>query len=327
MKKIYQYIALAALTLSFAACEKDNDFQGVSDPDAVKINATIGALQTRVAYIGEDGIPSFEANDQIRVINHTRAGKNKSDAIYKTDGINNWSPVDDDNYLVWQGVDANTFYGIYPATASYTAFTLPTDQSDVAKLAAADWMTDDYEEPKSDGFVTLEFQHRLTKVTVKITQWNFEYTDAEKVVSEPSIYSKGLKLEATYGDNVEITTSDNGGAISAATTATHEYTAIVMPAAYASTDHIFTFNVDGTFLTVLAGNNSTLTGGLKAGKHYTFSLIVGKEAVSIPSVSVADWNKEEIDGGVAEECKHSYGEDGTCTNCGAAKPEETPAEP
>ena len=299
--KTLKYIALAALTLSFAACEKENDFQGVSDHDAVKINATIGALQTRVAYSGEDGIPSFEANDQIRVINYTRAGKNKSDAIYKTDGIDNWSPVDDDNYLVWQGVDANTFYGIYPATASYTAFTLPTDQSGAAKLAAADWMTDDYEEPKSDGFVTLDFQHRLTKVTVKITQWNSEYADAEKVVSEPSIYSKGMELEAAYGDNVQITAGDNGGTISAATTATYGYTAIVMPAAYTSTDQIFTFNVDGTLLTVLAGNNSTLTEGLEAGKHYTFSLKVGKGAVSISSVSVADWNKEEINGGVAEE--------------------------
>ena len=299
--KTLKYIALAALTLSFAACEKDNDFQGVSDPDAVKINATIGALQTRVAYSGEDGITSFEANDQIRVINHTRAGKNKSDAIYKTDGNDNWSPVDDDNYLVWQGVDANTFYGIYPATASYNEFTLPTDQSDAAKLAAADWMTDDYEEPKSDGFVTLDFQHRLTKVIVKITQWNSEYADAEKVVSEPSIYSKGLELEAAYGDNVGITAGDNGGAILAATTANDEYTAIVMPAAYTSADNIFTFKVDGTLLTVLAGKNSTLTEGLKAGKHYTFSLKVGKEAVSISSVSVADWNKEEINGGVAEE--------------------------
>lgn len=220
-------------------------------------------MQTRVAYRDEGGMTSFEVNDQIRVINHTRAGKNKSDAIYKTDGNDNWSPVDDNNYLVWQGSDANTFYGIYPATASYTAFTLPTDQSNAAKLAAADWMTDDYEKAKSNGFVTLDFQHRLAKVTVKITKWNSEYADADKLVSEPSIYSKGLELKAEYGDNVEITASDDGGVISAATTETYEYTAIVMPKAYTSTDNIFTFKVDGILLTVLAGNNSTLTGALK----------------------------------------------------------------
>jgi hypothetical protein len=55
-----------------------------------------------------------------------------------------------------------------------------------------------------------------------------------------------------------------------------------------------------TFLNVPVNAFLTNT-GLEAGKHYKFSLKVGKEAVSISSVSVADWNKEEINGGVAEE--------------------------
>ena len=41
---------LTAMTLTFAACTQEDDFTPQTDGDAVKINATIGRLQTRVAY-------------------------------------------------------------------------------------------------------------------------------------------------------------------------------------------------------------------------------------------------------------------------------------
>ena len=63
-----------------------------------------------------------------------------------------------------------------------------------------------------------------------------------------------------------------------------------------------TISHDGRQTNLNVPANAFLTNtGLEAGKHYKFSLIVGKEAVSISSVSVADWNKEEINGGVATE--------------------------
>ena len=139
-------------------------------------------------------------------------------------------------------------------------------------------------------------------MTVKIVQWNSEYADAEKVVSEQSIHSKGLELDAAYGDTVEIIANDNGGAISPVTTADYEYTAIVMPAAYESTDTFFTFTVDGTPLTVSVGNNATLTNGLEAGKHYSFELTVGRGTVTLNEVTVEGWKDGgTIEGGVAEE--------------------------
>ncbi len=303
--KTLKYIALAALTLSFAACEKDNDFQGVSDPDAVKINATIGNMQTRVAYSSEYGSTMFTSGDAIKVVNTMRTSKNE--ATYTTTNGTTWTTT---HAFVWNSSSKNKFQAYYPAAdySSFENFTIPANQGTNKELGLADWMTVETEEisKPDNGVLKLEFQHRLAKVTVKITKWNSEYADADKLVSEPSIYSKGLELKAEYGDNVEITASDNGGVISAATTETYEYTAIVMPAAYTSTDNIFTFKVDGKFLTVPVRNNSTLTGGLEAGKHYTFSLKVGKEAVSISSVSVANWNKEEINGGVAEEVPYYY---------------------
>lgn len=61
-----------------------------------------------------------------------------------------------------------------------------------------------------------------------------------------------------------------------------------------------TFTVNGQTMTVLA-KATALTGGLEAGMHYSFNLSVGKDAVTISSVSVTPWAEKEIDGGVAEE--------------------------
>jgi hypothetical protein len=49
------------------------------------------------------------------------------------------------------------------------------------------------------------------------------------------------------------------------------------------------------------GKTTTAAINLEAGMHYTFTLKVGKDVVSIKDVTVADWNEEDIDGGVAEE--------------------------
>lgn len=301
--KSLKYIALAALSISFAACEQEDILPSVhGDADAVKITASIGALQTRVNYDAAGGGTTFGEDDQIRVINLTRTGKSKSNAIYKTDGNGNWSPVDNTNYLVWEGSSANTFYGVYPTAANYTEFSLPTNQSE--DLASADWMTDDYVGTKSEGSsVDFNLLHRLAKVTVKITNWNSEFDNSEKVIEDPKIYTKGTALTISYGtgtDGADVYTSDGTHTAITPSATGHTYTAIVVPLTYAESDKFMTFAVDGQLLTVLA-KSETLTNGLMSGQHYTFDLTVGKDAAAISSVNVNPWSEQVIYGGVAEE--------------------------
>ena len=69
--KTFKYIALAALIISFAACEQEDFTPSVQgDGDAVKITATIGKLQTRVSYAERN--TTFDENDQIKVVNKLR---------------------------------------------------------------------------------------------------------------------------------------------------------------------------------------------------------------------------------------------------------------
>lgn len=275
--KIYnKYIVLAAMALTFAACTQEDDFTPQTDNDAVKINATIGKLQTRVAY-EDDGATNFINGDKICVQNTLRDTKNI--ATYTFDGTT-WTTTD---AFVWNGSAKNQFKAWYPAaTASFDSFDLPTDQS--AGIDKADWMTAETEEmtKPGSGVLDLNFVHKLTKVTVTVS-FNSQYPAGKNYVSMFRFFTN----EETP---VEVTPYESKDG----------YTAILLPGVYAEEASFITLEMNfEDNLTVPV--NSTLIAGLEAGKHYNFHLTVGKDAVGISYVRVLDWDEEEIDGGVAEE--------------------------
>ena len=299
--KTLKYIALAALTCSLAACEQEDFTPSVQgDADAVKITATIGKLQTRVSY--DERNTTFDENDQIKVVNKLRTSKNVATYTLTDEEWNTADP------FVWNGASKNEFEAWYPLTASYTTFTIPTDQSSEQLLGAADWMTassGEIDKPENQT-LNLDFQHQLSKVTVTIADWNDEFGGTAQEVSTPKIYSKGTDIEVVYAtDGPNVTTSD--GALTAITPSAvgHTYTAIVAPAKYATTDKFITFTVNGQEMTVLATPSSLNEEGLQAGLHYLFDLKVGKDAVTLYSVKVTPWEEKEIDGGVATEALSS----------------------
>lgn len=281
--KTLRYIALAALTLSFAACEQEDINPAVQgDPDAVKINATIGALQTRVAY-GENGATTFTNGDAIKVVNLMRTSKNE--ATYTTTDGTNWTTTD---AMVWNSSSKNKFQAWYPVAeySSYDTFTIPTDQSDATKLASADWMTASTEEidKPGNGVLDLNFQHRLAKVTVNLT-FSSQYPEGCQHVSDFTFY----------------TNEETQQAITPLANSETSYTAILRPGEYADESYFIFLVMDDIDEHYVLGKTTTSAINLEAGKHYTFTLKVGKDVVSIDEVTVADWNEEDIDGGVAEE--------------------------
>ena len=296
MKTTNQYIALAVLALTFAACTQDEDFIPQGDGDAIKISASIGALQTRVSYDAK-GYTTFDKGDQIRVKNTLRTSKNIATYTLTDEG---WNTAD---AFVWSSTSLNQFEAWYPVTdgTSFDTFTLPTEQNSSALLGAADWMTigtKEIEKP-SDKTLKLHFLHMLTKVTVNVTSWGSEYDGTDKTIEDVKIYSLATDI-----------VQDREGLIGQIKTASltpiapladgNSYTAIVCPGLYSSDQKFMTFTVNGTDnLTVLAKVSSPIE--IEAAKHYTFNLTVGKDAAIISSVEVIPWAKKEIVGGVAED--------------------------
>ena len=286
MKTYNKYIALAAMALTFAACTQEEDFTPQMEGDAVKINATIGRLQTRVAY-EDDGATNFINGDEICVQNILRETKNV--ATYTFDGTT-WTTTD---ALVWNGGTAESqFQAWYPATASFDEFTLPTDQNSIEELPAADWMTASTSAmvKPADKTINLAFEHKLAKITVQITDFTSLFGDDPRLMAA-TIYSLSDEY-VTVNGGIKPVLGGNAA------------TAIVCPGKYATGTNLMevTISDDGHQTNLNVPVNVFLTNtGLEAGKHYKFSLKVGKDAISITKVLVEPWTTKEIDGGVAEE--------------------------
>lgn len=276
-------LLFALSSLLFVSCEQVEDFSQETDADAVKVVASINNMQTRVAYSGDNGVTNFVNGDAIKVENLMRTSKNE--ATYTTTDGANWTTTD---AMVWNSTSKNKFQAYYPVAeySSYDMFTIPTDQSDATKLASADWMTastGEIDKP-GNGVLDLNFQHRLAKVTVNLT-FSSQYPEGYQHVSDFTFY----------------TNEETQQAITPLANSETSYTAILRPGEYADESSFIYLMMDDFDEHYVLGKTTTSAINLEAGKHYTFTLKVGKDVVSIDDVTVADWDEVDIDGGVAEE--------------------------
>ena len=269
-------------------------FVSPTEAQAISLNATDTGFYN-VSYSERETI--FGVGSQIRVENKLRTSKNSATYTLTEEG---WKTTD---AFVWNGASKNEFEAWYPFNASYTEFTIPTDQSSDQLLGAADWMTASsgkIDKPENHT-LNLYFGHHLAKVTVNITEWNSEFDGSEKIIEDLKIYSKGTALTATYSDSGATITATDGETGITPLVSGASYTAIVAPAKYEDTDKFMTFTVNGQEMTVLATPSSLNEEGLQAGLHYLFDLKVGKDCVAIQSVEVTDWTDRIINDVESEE--------------------------
>ena len=265
--KTYKYIALAVFALSFTACSQDDDFTPQQE-DIVKIaSANIATeVQTRVNTL-EDGT-LWENADQILLLNNSRNNKNSGTyTATVTTGDNPATTWELTNGTVLYTSGTNDFTAYYPASVD---FTLPTDQSTEAGIKSADRMVATATGVAKGDAVALSFERQNAKVTITPT-FASEYDG--KVIAD----IQNFKIE-------EVTPylPENGTA----------YTAILEPS---GTGFSVTLTVGSDNLT------ATSTTALEAGKHYTFSLTVGKEALTIDKVNVTPWTEIPVTGVESEE--------------------------
>ena len=259
MKKIYKYTALAVLALGFTACSQDDDFAPQQE-DIVKIaSANIATeVQTRVNTLDDGTL--WENNDQILLINNSRTTKNSGTYTATiTTGDNptiTWS-LSSGTVLYASGT--NDFTAYYPAVTEED-YTLPTDQSTVEGIKTADRMVATTSSVAKGTAVSLSFERQNAKITISPILAT-EFTG--KSISNLLI--------------AEVTPYHPEG--------TTDYTAIITPS---ETGFSVSVTVDGQSLTAASSTK------IEAGKHYTFDLKVGKNAIQIMNVSVAKWNEVKI---------------------------------
>ena len=263
--KIYAWMA-AAMTL--AACST-NDIADITANDAD--NVVNIASVTRSGETGNTTAQQMTA--PFHLVNVTQMAK--FDMKYEADYTFDNNTYSVNGLVVWCNSYDNEFKAFSPLhtsanNASFTTFTIPTDQSTADKLAAADWMTATTTEKKgnNNGAISLNFEHQLSNIVITISE------DAKSDLASLS----DIKVLGTITPYYNSTTKT--------------IQAIVEPATTVPNTSLLTFN-DATGESYTIPFPTSIT-SLDKGKQYNFTLTGGHNALTISSVSVTDWTSATI---------------------------------
>lgn len=289
--KTIKYMGMALIMAALASCSSDDDFgtNWQNDPTAVRVSATVGGVFTRSNPVAtkETDQMNFNGGDAITISTEGQASVNY---ILK-DGT--WGPETSGQFLKWSS-ELMTFTARYPKGSG--DFIVPTNQNGIAEIASADYMTATtvYDKIPDDRKVNFAFDRQMARVVITIAGFNNEFSDKASVsemyvTSKERIAKDGSAVTAT-SDIIPYSQSRYGkkGSI---------YYALVAPNTATNYEFIklrVKYESDVKSLTV---KNPV---ALEAGKSYNFNLTIGKNGVSLGTVSVEDWgNTGTISGGEA----------------------------
>lgn len=302
--KISRYMGAFAVIAMLAACSTDDEQGTNTAANEVKITATVGgnSIFTRSNPLGtpEEQQYGFNENDAISV---TTEGKT---VIYKKTG-EVWTPANSGEFLLWTG-NAQTFKACYPekadegSTNSFSAGYVSADQSTVEKIAQSDYMTCIKKIEKayipSDRQLDLYFERQTARIIVKASRFGDEFKDLNPTLSAVEVYSK-LKVPAGESDSyaaIKTYKKEESG--------NNVFYALVSPGDANSTEKFLkltvTYNDSEGKPTQTKVLDVTGIPALEKAKSYTYDVRIGKDKVTIGSVSVADWGEgDAITGGDA----------------------------
>lgn len=283
-QKILGIVATAGLLLAGCATDSDNNNTWLSDPNAVRVSASVGSIFTRSnpAASDENGQKGFNKDDVMGVSN---SGKSINYTYNGTD----WQPGDG-SYLVWN--DNLNFECWYPADGknSFNKGYIQEDQSDADEIAKSDYMTaevTDLKEIPGNRQLKVALERKTARLILNIQSFNDQFDASTTKVNHIRIASKA-STDASETSIINIKPLQNGEGGKGTT-----YTALVAPGAVEGKLYFTTDEDTETPLVVK-------TGTLEAGKSYTYNLTVGKNTITINDVTVAEWGTDKIEGGKAE---------------------------
>ena len=281
MKRM-ECVGVAALLALLAACSND-DLENISypnDPLAVRVNATAGKnVITRSFPTDDTQQTAFEDGDQISV------GTEDQDAVIYTKKDADWGP--ESGYLKWtsSSLTFNAYYPVDKNNASMTTFDVPIDQNSLEAIGNADYMTYSGAQTKpasADGSITLNLTRKMARVVIGDIKFLDQYETGYSVTAisvhgNTSGYENGTTKTGDIAVNAY--KDDNG-----------KFYALLSPT---------TLNESETFLSVTVKADDSddtkelLVKGipaLSASNSYTYALTVGKNMITISSVTVDNWD-------------------------------------
>ena len=221
---------------------------------------------------------AFANNDKILITNVTRkdAGLICNSAVFTYDG-SSWTS---EGTLLWSAGEENTFQAVYPSTASYSSFIVPSDQSDTDKLKSADWMTCEKTVTLNNltdaSSLDLTFNRKMAMVVVEITGEIDVNTLTSLVVESPS-----------PNNNITFETQDHKITAYRASTNDKTFSAIIPPGSKGNGVILCTLKLSDSTEKSLTLQNDI---DFQAGKKYTFQCSLTSQSNSASTRSASPDN-------------------------------------
>lgn len=279
-------IMAALLPLFITSCTNDDANVTTTPQQDPVVTLSAGITRTE-GETGTTNTESFSYN-KIKVINVTRQGKGLpySQAVFTKNTSGTTATWTSDSPLLWCGGMENTFHAVYPATADYSSFTVPADQSTEAKLKSADWMT-------GEAKVTLANLDNASALDINMTRKmamvEIEIKTGRTIDSNHLLVVESPSYEGT--DNIIFETNDKK--INAYRTSNSEFTfSSIIPPGSKSKDAILCRlyrknNESPTLLNSYKLNSDII---FQSGKKYKFKFTPLSFGGSAPTRSAAPNN-------------------------------------
>lgn len=309
MNKII-FWTMAAFAFLFASCAGEEEVATPANPlknKPINVDVLVSDIKTRAGY-DTDNLPTQfyltidqggEGYDYTNVVMKYEEGKW---VAYESDDA-------DANMIDMHWADSQSNITVKAATFSLAeesaTLSALTTQSTAEAIKSSDhlYYYNTTVTPSSDGTISIPLDHVMSKLEVKVTLRNqFGASDSNPITSAivfgsaPSAtytITEGLKWNE-LSDALDITPC-----LSAynSTTRIANYEAILIPQEIEANTFGVKVMIGEKSYTWKSANSITLQGG----KKYTLDLTLGKNELTLNTLSVGDWNKETVTGLNAEQ--------------------------
>lgn len=303
---IISILAPLASAALLAGCTKTApERTWATDPDAVRMEASVGALTKTYPAGTEEEQKKFKGpegtkypGDRIAVSAEAN-GQTEKTVTYEFDA-EVWNPVPVTDYLVWKA--PVTYKAWYPASAK-DGFTLPADQSgsleeNHGNFEKADFMIGEYvcnskDKIPSDHKLRLVMQRKMALVTVNVdkNRLNNQFDGKDIYMIRVESIRSGRSVVSPDGTGSGDPVDVRPYRYDIANSTDGNYHAIVVPCDGDDSAVFLKITVWWKPGTEQDKAELYVTGrpAFEAGKHYTYNITVGKDKLEAGDITVSDW--------------------------------------
>lgn len=299
MKKV-KMIATAALATLLAACSNDSDVFNTPDyaDTPIGLNVNVGPMATRAGY--EQGALTEGSFGLFLTTEGTNSDSRYNCTNREVKYESGWTIQGEP--LLWKSNEATVnYYAYLPYTgtvgdAANYAFTVQTDQSSDSNVKASDLLCTGQQTATPGTALDINFVHAMSKLNVNLTKGS----ELDEGVTFTSVKLSNCAMATTVNltAGTAVTATNSGQTITLyAATANEKYECILVPQTFNKSLKVEITDNNEKVYTFTSNKDLTFA----SGEQYTLNLTVGRDKVTMGTISAGSWGEEQQGGNLVTE--------------------------